>query len=42
MTKNVKLFACAVSVWNPYLKQDFNLIEKVQERATKVNEAFKL
>ncbi|CAF0783566.1 unnamed protein product [Brachionus calyciflorus] len=26
----------AVSVWNPYLKQDINLIEKVQERATKM------
>ncbi|CAF1055962.1 unnamed protein product [Brachionus calyciflorus] len=24
----------AVSVWNPFLKQDINLIEKVQERAT--------
>ena len=26
----------AVSVWNPSLKQDIQLIEKVQERATKL------
>jgi gas vesicle protein len=29
----------AVGAWNPYLKKDINLIEKVQHRATKVSPA---
>ena len=31
----------AISVWNPYLKGDIDLLEKVQRRATKVSHDFK-
>ena len=31
----------AVAAWNPYLKKDINLIEKVQKRATKVSPAIR-
>ena len=32
----------AIAAWNPYLKKDINLIEKVQRRDTKVSQHFSL